>query len=110
MQSSLDFQRLTQACKQEGCILCRLAWEDTHRYLETWKDEMFTDVGVREELRHSQGFCNTHTWQLVQMGASLSLAQAYRDVLTDTIEHLEHDKGARRSRWFDSRRSSPELV
>src|SRR5438270_521697 len=27
MQSSLDYQRLTEACTREGCILCRLACE-----------------------------------------------------------------------------------
>jgi hypothetical protein len=28
----------------------------------------------------------------VQMGASLPLAQAYRDIITDEIEQLENDK------------------
>src|SRR6266700_370805 len=34
------------------------------------------------------------------MGASLSLAQAYRDIITDEIEQLEKDGGRRRQRWF----------
>src|SRR5437763_934363 len=100
MQSSWDFERLSEACNKAGCILCRLTGETTRRYLETFKDEMFTDVNVRAKLRSSRGFCNTHTWQLVQMGASLSLAQAYRDIITDEIEQLEKDGGRRRQRWF----------
>ena len=100
MQSSWDFERLSEACNKAGCILCRLTGETTRRYLETFKDEMFTDVNVRAKLRSSRGFCNTHTWQLVQMGASLPLAQAYRDIITDEIEQLEKDGGRRRQRWF----------
>ena len=105
MQSSWDYQRLTEACTREGCILCRLAWEDTRRYLEAWKYEMFTNITVRQELRHSQGFCNDHTWQLVQMGASIQLAQAYRDVLSDAKEQLENEKSTRRQRWLEPKHS-----
>jgi hypothetical protein len=101
MQSSWDYQRLSEACAKEGCILCRLAWEDTQRYLDAWKYEMFTNISVREELRHSQGFCKEHTWQLVQMGASIQLAQAYRDVLSDAKEQLENQRGTQRHRWFN---------
>lgn len=100
MQSSWDFERLSEACNKAGCILCRLTGETTHRYLETFKDETFTDVSVRAKLRNSRGFCNTHTWRLVQMGASLPLAQAYRDIITDEIEQLENDGGRQRQRWF----------
>ena len=106
MQSSHDFQRLTIACSQEGCILCRLVGESMRRYLETWKDELFTDVTIREELRHSKGFCHLHTWQLVDMGAVISLAQAYRDILSDAMEQLEHDNGSRRRHWFEAKAES----
>lgn len=104
MQYSWDFERLSKACTQEGCILCRLAEEDIQRYLETWKDEDFTEVDVREELRRSKGFCHTHTRQLVQKGASLSLAVAYRDVITDAIEQLQQAQKGQRRHWFEARR------
>src|SRR2546430_15150244 len=100
MQSSWDFERLSEACNKAGCILCRLTGETTRRYLETFKDEMFTDVNVRAKLRSARGFCNTHTWQLVQMGASLPLPQAYRDIIIAEIEQLEKDGAKRRQRWF----------
>src|SRR5690349_24944222 len=89
MQNTPDYDRLLEACTQEGCLLCRLAQESTQRYLDAWKYELFTDIGIREELRRSQGFCNVHTWQLVDMSASIQLAQAYRDILSDTVEQLE---------------------
>jgi hypothetical protein len=100
MQNSWDYQRLSEACARDGCILCRMIGETTQRYLETWKDEMFTSVDVRATLRNSKGFCNTHTWQLVQMGASLPLAQAYRDIITDEIEQLENDKTSKGNAAF----------
>lgn len=103
MQSSWDYQRLSEACHKAGCILCRLTGETTRRYLETWKDEMFTDVNIRTTLRNSRGFCHTHTWQLVQMGASLPLAQAYRDIITDEIDQLENDSGKHKQRRFHSK-------
>ena len=89
MQDTQDYDRLLQACTQEGCPLCRLTQESTQHYLDAWKYEMFTDIGMREELGRSQGFCNTHTWQLVDMGANIQLAQAYRNILSDLTDQLQ---------------------
>jgi hypothetical protein len=108
MPKTREYQALLYACTQEGCPLCRLVQESTQRYLDTWKYELFTDVGVRQELRCSQGFCHAHTWQLGRMGATLQLAQAYRDIITDTIERLGGDpgggNGGRWRRIFDGKR------
>lgn len=103
MQSSRDYERLVHACNQAGCILCRLSEESMHRYLEQWKEELFTDVDIRQQLRNSKGFCHKHTWQLVTMGANIQLAQAYRDVLSDMIEQLANDKNTRRRHWFETK-------
>lgn len=89
MQKSREYQTLLYACTQEGCPLCRLTQESIRRYLESWKYELFTDVDVRKELQRTQGFCHNHTWQLVQLGATLPLAQAYRDIITDLTEQLQ---------------------
>jgi Family of unknown function (DUF6062) len=93
MRKTQEFQTLLYACTQDGCALCRLTQESTRRFLESWKYELFTDVGVRQELRQSQGFCHTHTWQLAHMGATLQLAQAYRDIISDAIEQLQNGSG-----------------
>lgn len=90
MQKSREYQTLLYACTQEGCLLCRLTQESIARYLDTWQYEMFTDVDVRKELQRTQGFCHQHTWQLVHMGATLQLAQAYRDIITDLTEQLQN--------------------
>jgi hypothetical protein len=105
MQSSRETQQLLDACRREGCLLCRLEQENVQHYLDAWKYELFTDVGVREELRRSHGFCHTHTWQLARMGATLQLAVAYRDILSDTAEHLQAGTTAsRRHRWLKPER------
>lgn len=105
MQSSRETQQLLEACQRAGCLLCRLGQESVQHYLDAWKYEMFTDVGVRGELRRSQGFCNTHTWQLARMGATLQLAVAYRDILSDTTEQLQASSTAsHRHRWFEPKR------
>lgn len=105
MQSSRETQQLLEACQRAGCLLCRLEQESVQHYLEAWKYEMFTDVGVRGELRRSQGFCNTHTWQLARMGATLQLAVAYRDILSDATEQLQASSTAsHRHRWFEPKR------
>jgi hypothetical protein len=111
MQKTREYQTLLYACTQEGCSICRLAQESADRYLDAWKYELFTDVEVRQMLRRSRGFCHPHTWQLAHMGATLQLAQAYRDIITDTTEQLQNSTEATAPsagllrRFFDS--SSP---
>ena len=89
MKKTREFQTLLYTCTQEGCPLCRAIQESVQRYLDTWKYELFTDTGIRQELRQTKGFCHAHTWQLVRMGATLPIAQAYRDILTDSIEDVQ---------------------
>ncbi len=109
MAKTREFQALLDACSQEGCIVCRLALESTHRYLDNWKYELFTNVELRMELRRTQGFCNVHTWQLATMGATIQLAQAYREIVSDAIEQIQHGGagavgGGLLQRLFESKR------
>ncbi len=91
MPKTREYQTLLDASQQEGCSLCRMTEESIHRYLGAWQYELFTDVDVRKELRLSQGFCHTHTWLLVRMGATLPLAQAYRDIISDMMHQLQNE-------------------
>jgi hypothetical protein len=109
MPKTREFQTLLYACTQEGCLICRLVQDSLYRYLDGWKYENFTDVRVRQELRRTQGFCHTHTWQLARMGATLPLAQAYRDIISDTVEQLQQggETGGTGGLWrrlFESKR------
>jgi hypothetical protein len=113
MAKTREYQALLYACSQEGCVLCRLTQESNYRYLDAWKYDLFTDVTLRQELRRTQGFCHTHTWQLANMGASLQLAQAYREIISDSLEQLQQNisstpvaSGGLLRRLFDSRREN----
>lgn len=113
MAKTREFQALLNACSREGCIICRLAYESTQRYLDNWKYELFTDVELRMELRRTQGFCNTHTWQLATMGATIQLAQAYREIVSDAIEQIQRGGtgtvgGGLLQRIFESKRGESE--
>jgi hypothetical protein len=116
MQKTRDYHALLYACGQEGCPLCRIVHESTRHFLDSWKYELFTDRGVREELRRSQGFCHAHTWQLVRMGAALQLAQAYRDIISDVIDQLQGrnidvgppSSGGLLRRFFETKRAQPD--
>src|ERR1700730_16407029 len=89
MQKTREYLALREACAQAGCLICHIAKQSTLHYLDTWKYELFTDVEVRDDLRKSQGFCHAHTWALAHVGASLPLAQAYRDIITDASEQIQ---------------------
>ena len=113
MVKTREYQALLDACSQDGCLLCNLSNENIHRYLDHWKYELFTDITIRQELRQTQGFCHAHTWQLVHMGAILPIAQAYRDILSDTITQLQQASNAATSSTgglfshiFDSKQST----
>ncbi len=113
MEYSREYQVLLEACKQEGCALCRLSYESTYRYLDAWKYELFTDVDLQKGLRRSLGFCHTHTWQLVQMGAALQIAQNYRSILSDTMSQLQEAEGTLSGgllrRFFDTKQEQQHL-
>ena len=111
MMKTREYQELLDTCSQTGCLLCNLTQKSVQRYLDTWKYELFTDIDVRQELRQTQGFCHAHTWQLVHMGATLPIAQAYRDILSDTITQLQQASnvatpGGLLGRIFDSKQST----
>lgn len=112
MEHSREYQVLLEACRQEGCVVCWLAHESTYRYLDAWKYELFTDVDLQKELRRSQGFCHSHTWQLAHMGASLQLAQNYRSILSDTLDQLREAEstppGGILRRFFDTKQEPRE--
>ncbi len=110
MEHSREYQVLLEACQQVGCALCRLSHASTARYLDAWKYELFTNVDLQKELRHTQGFCHRHTWQLVRMGAALPVAQNYRSILSDTIQSLQEGEvsGNRLRRFFEPKAEERE--
>jgi hypothetical protein len=87
--STTTFKEFLAACNNPGCPICRMAEKETRRYLGSLFYEYVNDTGVRKELRRSLGFCNLHTWQVVDqnLGNALGFAILYDD-LTEHVANL----------------------
>lgn len=86
---------LIEACAQAGCPVCRLTEASVSRYLDALMYELVNDIEMRDRLRRSLGFCNTHAHQLLKaVGVSLGIAILYRDLVNTALKQLEQIKFA----------------
>lgn len=84
---------LIEACAQPGCPLCRLTEASVSRYLDALMYELVNDIEMRDRLRRSFGFCNTHAHQLLKtVGLSLGIGILYRDLANTALKQLEQVK------------------
>ena len=79
---------LLEGLRQPGCPVCRLAFRMTDSYLRSLLHEMVLDIGLRDQLREAQGFCQQHAWQLVAHRDGLGTAIIYRDVLNSVLKKM----------------------
>jgi hypothetical protein len=78
----VGYFRLVEACAQAGCPVCRSVEQDGRRYLEALICEQVTDPDTRRRLHASWGFCNWHTWMLLEVAdASSGAAIVYEDLI-----------------------------
>lgn len=106
--------RLLEACGEPGCPVCRCLAHDSRRHLDGLLYELVTDPETRRRLRGSWGFCNWHTWMLLEIGGTRSgAAIIYEDLLGRLIERVRSETAApARRRWWPPgpgrRRANPE--
>jgi len=86
-RSTLMFEFL-DACKLDGCPVCRLITSSVRRFFDTLTYENTNDPGIRADLRGSRGFCNRHAWQYADYRDGLGTAILYRDVLREVLRLL----------------------
>jgi hypothetical protein len=108
---------LVDAQSMSGCPVCRLAYKQTDRYLDSILYEAVLDPDVRTKLKNSLGFCREHTDMLRNKpGRALGIALIYRDIIRSVAEALV---GARHrstgapsllSRWLPSSRDELPVV
>lgn len=95
----IGFFRLLEACGRPGCPVCRCVTEGSRHYLDAIIREQVTDPDLRRRLRASWGFCNWHTWMLLDVETSASgAAILYEDMLrvaTDRMRRLGTPAGPR---------------
>lgn len=75
--------------QETACVVCRLTTRSVVRWLEALLNEYVNDPSTRETIRHSQGFCESHTRMLAACGDPLALAILYGDLARLTVERWE---------------------
>jgi hypothetical protein len=91
----ISYFDLRDALAQPGCPVCFLVERNSFRFLDALLYERVNDVGTREGLRKSLGFCNWHGWKSLEVpNAPLGLGIIYNDLLGEVLERLD---GIRRS-------------
>jgi hypothetical protein len=81
---------LIAACQQPGCPLCRLVQAGVYHYLQNLFYESVNDIGLRQQLRRSLGFCSQHARDSLQpgVGDALGVSIIYNDVFTNLLRRL----------------------
>src|SRR5262249_38691636 len=83
----LAYFRLVEAFREPGCPVCRCVSAASRRYLDALVYEQVNDPDTRRRLRASWGFCNWHTWMLVDLPGSTFGAAISREDLRGTPGH-----------------------
>ena len=89
-EKSFTYFALLEAFDKQGCPICRFMAEYSLTYLEALFYEQVNDVGLRQKLRASRGFCNWHAWQARQIASSaLGVAIMANDLITEEMSRLD---------------------
>jgi hypothetical protein len=98
--------RLVDACARPGCPVCRYVSDESHGHLDALIYEQVTDPDTRRRLRASWGFCNWHTWMLLEIASAASgAAIIYEDLISLWVHRVRRllDRslggGGRPGRW-----------
>ncbi len=97
---------LIAACQQPGCPLCRLVQAGVRHYLQSLFYESVNDIGLRQQLRRSLGFCHEHARISLEpgVGDALGVSIIYHDILTNLLRRLpEQGRPAAHEAKFFSR-------
>ncbi len=83
---------LFDAFGREGCPICTLTATAVHRYMTSTNYDSVGDPVIRQQFERSQGFCNLHAHQWLDVAFILGTAQIYRDVLRVTFDDLRKQR------------------
>jgi hypothetical protein len=96
----VGWARLLEACGQAGCPVCRCVAHDSRQHLDTILYEHVTDPDTRRRIRSAGGFCNWHTWMLLDIQGSRSgAAIIYEDLLGRLADRVRRDGESTPRRW-----------
>lgn len=81
MPSTNTYYDLLDACRQDGCPICRLALDAVRRYLDSMNYDSVNDPGFQALTDAAGGFCNQHAAQWLRQANVLGTAMIYKRVL-----------------------------
>jgi hypothetical protein len=101
----IGYFRLAEACRAPGCPVCRCVADESRGHLDALLYEQVTDPDTRRAIRASWGFCNWHTWMLLEIANSLfGAAIIYEDLVTLALRRTERlgdrGRGQGRPSWL----------
>jgi hypothetical protein len=106
--------KLLDACREQGCPVCRLEQQGVERYLDSQLYENVNSPKWRDHLRLSLGFCHEHAALAVdkRLGDPLGFSILYRDVINSVLHGWNEDRKLARSPrgWTSMLRQVPEQV
>jgi hypothetical protein len=112
----IGYFHFLEGCAQTGCPVCRSLEQDGRRYLEAFIREQVTDPDTRRRLHASWGFCNWHTWTLLDVAdASSGAAIVYEDLIQAFLRRIRRlqDRAPSFPTWSlarQFRRQGPTVV
>lgn len=111
----IGYFKLTDAFGRPGCPVCRCVDDDSRGYLDALLYEQVTDPDMRRAIRASWGFCNWHTWMLLELeNAIFGAAILYEDLVQLVLRRTEQLGGSQERRgWFATlmrRKRRPAVV
>ena len=106
LEPTLTQKDLIEACEQPGCPACWLAHRTVARYITALFYEHVNDVKLRAGIRASRGYCQEHTWALLDasLGNALGVSIIYHDILTNILRAIpepdpDHSQSSAGSRF-----------
>ncbi len=89
--TTFSYFEILEACKEPGCVLCRLGQRSAQRHLTSLIYDSVNDIPLRATLRDSYGYCHEHAWLLPESGESapLGIAIVHRDILNTLRARLQ---------------------
>jgi hypothetical protein len=88
----LSYHALVEALDGDGCPFCTLVTAALERYFRTVLYEQVNDIGMRANLRESQGYCAAHGEMLRQARSALGSAIIHRDIVNTLVRTLEGER------------------
>src|SRR5918912_2801230 len=85
--------KLLEACRGQGCPICRVEQRSVERYLDNQFYENVNSPKWRDRLRASLGFCHEHAWLAIdkRLGDALGFSIIYHDILNHVLKQLSEE-------------------